>query len=501
MIVFLIYALVIGWLIYKNGFWGLFNDAHLNKRTLLLVFIIKVLAVPAFYLFFKFYYGGITKLDAGKFYSDATVMNDLAYVDFAEYLKMLVGLQDDTPGSFFFNHCIETTNNWENGQVKDFFYNDNRVVIRLHSLIHFIAFKSYFVHALFSCFFSYIGLFFIYKTLKEFFLNKELYLYVMISLFPTLWLYSGGLLKEGITLLFFGLLLFQIKKIVRHPSSVKTFLMLIPLLFISVLLKPYLLFYGAVFFMLFFIIQKHIVKYKTGVFMVSLLLACILINFSSILLKKQSLLQAAQKREQEFMDLSKGGIFLLDSIKFVRVAYDTNRVKRVKDKPEHFTIKKGIAYTYWEHSHQQDTLICSNNEDTLTHYSLVYMLPKAGSVINVIDGSNNFAIIALRSFYYTILHPFFFNAKGLMQQFASLENLLLILALLTSVLGIICSRDKKLPGIAFLLFGLSLFILIGFTTPNSGAIMRYRAPAAIFILMSALYFLEEIKLFLRKIFN
>ncbi|MGZ4099982.1 MAG: hypothetical protein ACXVNM_13935, partial [Bacteroidia bacterium] len=77
MTAFIVYVLIFCWLIYKNDFFGIFKDQHLSKKILLYVFILKILAVPAFYLFFKISYGGITKLDAGKFYADSVVMNNL----------------------------------------------------------------------------------------------------------------------------------------------------------------------------------------------------------------------------------------------------------------------------------------------------------------------------------------------------------------------------------------------------------------------------------------
>jgi len=428
-------------------------------------------------------------------------MNNLAYINFPEYLKMLVGLQDDSQGSFFFKTCIDTTYNWDNGPVKDFLYNDNRIVIRIHSLLHFIAFGSYFVHALFSCFFSFIGLFFIYRAFREYFQGKEKVFFLILCLFPTLWLYTGGLLKEGLTILFLGLILFSLKKLLQERIQIKNILLFIPLLFISLLLKPYILFYALLFFGLFQLISRTSLKFKSLIFIGSLISTVILVNFAAIAIKKKSLLQAAYQREKEFMDLSTGGIFLLDSVKFVRVPYDTNLVERVFNKPDSYRIKKGVHYTYWEHTHQQDTLYCAYNTNSASTYSLVYILPKAGSTINVIQGSSNFPVIIARSFYYTMLHPFFYNAKSAMQLFASFENLFLIVCVIISFIGLLISKSEKLPAIAFILFGISLFIMIGISTPNSGAIMRYRSPAAVFIIISALYFIPLKKLsagFLKK---
>jgi hypothetical protein len=433
-------------------------------------------------------YGGIDNLDAGKFYHDSVILNDLAYKNVGEYMKMLFGLQDDSEGSYFFKTCIDTTHNWSNGQVKDFFYNDNRVVIRIHSLLHFIAFKSYFVHALFSCFLSFTGLFFIYRTFKQFFENKEILFFLVLALFPTLWLYTGGLLKEGITIFFFGLTLFYTRKLFSSQRNLRSTVFFLFLFFISLLLKPYILFFSVIFFSLFWMIYNSTFLFKALIFFTALVIFSVALNYGAILIKKKTLISAGFKREMEFKDLSTGGIFLLDSVKFVRVPYDTTFVERVVEKPNYFRIKPGVSYTYWEHSHQQDTLFCKSNTDAITTYSLVYKLPKAGSSIDVVQGSHNLFLISARSLYYTLFHPFFFNAKGIMQLFASTENLLLILSVLITIIGIVLQKKDRFPAIIFLAFGLIVFIIIGFTTPNSGAIMRYRSPAALFLIISALYY-------------
>ena len=494
MIVFIIYLLIFALLIYKNGFFKLFNDEQVTKKTFSFIFIIKALAVPAFYFLFVKLYGGIEKFDAGKFYADAKVMNHLAFVNFPEYLKMLFGLQDDSEGSYFYKTCIETTFNWDNGASKNYMYNDNRIVIRIHSLLHFIAFNSYFVHGLFSCFFSLIGLTYLYKSFKEFFSGKEIWLLLTICFFPTLWLYTGAVLKEGLTIFLLGCSIYNIKKIIGLRINIFNILWMIILIFMSLLLKPYILFYALVYFSLFFGIHTFYKgKNKTLLFLSSLIIIVLIANFASILIKHSSFKKAAFEREKEFADLAKGGIFLLDSVKFVRLEYNYNLVKKVPGKKNYQTIKKNVPYTYWENSHQQDTLYCIANMDTLTQYALIYDLPAAGSNFDIGINQHHLFVSICKSLYYTLANPFFYNAKKLMQLFASVENLILIVSIFIVLIGIVRNKKDGFIPLAFIFFGLSLFIVIGITTPNSGALLRYRAPAAIFIIVASLYYVQGFK--------
>ncbi|MDO8999558.1 MAG: hypothetical protein Q7W45_07325 [Bacteroidota bacterium] len=502
MIVSLIYLLIILFLIYKNNFFGLFKDETISSKTFSILFLLKALAIPAFYVVYKKMYGGLEKFDAGKFYSDATILNDYAKTDFFGYLKVLFGFQNEAPGTILFDNYLTNTDNWDNGRLKDFFYNDNRIVIRFHSLIHFIAFNSYHVHALFSCFLSFIGLSFLYKAIKEFFIGKELFVLLILCLLPALWFYTGAVLKEGLAIFVLGCLFFQIKNLFKRKFSINSILFLLFLLFISLLLKPYVLFFAAFYFTVFFIILHFSkIKYKSLVLISTIALIIFTLNSLSVIFKNKSLFEAAIWHQRVFSDASKGGIFLLDNEKFVRLEYDSTLVKKVIDKPNYYTIKQNSPYIYWEHSHQQDTLFASSNSDTISQYKLVYQLPKSGSNISLNSNSTNLFEISASSLYYSLFHPFFFNSKSMLQHLASLENLLIIISLIIIFIGIIQNKKEKFPAITFVLFAILLCLLIGLTTPNSGAIFRYRSPGVIFILLGALYYLPISKNTESKISN
>jgi hypothetical protein len=192
--------------------------------------------------------------------------------------------------------------------------------------------------------------------------------------------------------------------------------------------------------------------------------------------------------------MSRGGIFLRKKPLFVRVDYDTSLVKRVPATDSLYTIRRGVRYNYWEDSHNKDTLVCLSNEDTTGIFELAYIIvPGRSNIPAAAYGKSPVRKIAA-GLYFSLLHPFFFNARGLAGWIASLENLLLLCALLVVAWhyarrarrGFSGAAHPLLP-VAFLSFALCEFIVIGFTAPNVGAIIRYRAAAALFILLAALY--------------
>ena len=69
----------------------------------------------------------------------------------------------------------------------------------------------------------------------------------------------------------------------------------------------------------------------------------------------------------------------------------------------------------------------------------------------------------------------------------ALENAILAFALaFAAFMAAKRKRDTLLP-VAFITLALLECVLVGYTAPNAGAIFRYRAPSAVFIVMAALY--------------
>jgi hypothetical protein len=490
LIVCCIYLILLLLLIRYNGFFGIFNDSKITRRQFGLFLFLKALAIPVFYILYQKMYGGIEKFDAGKFYHDAKIINGIATKDFALYLRILFGLQNDSPLSYDFLMLTDTVN-WDNGIVKDFLYNDNRVLIRVHSVVHFIAFNSYFVHALFSCFLSYIGIVFLYKTLQEFFAGKELWVLMVLCFFPGLWFYTGALLKEGLVFFVFGCGIYQLKKFSHNTITLKGSALLIFLVFVSLFLKPYLLFFGFIYFTSLFLIYRKIKNnYRLVSFILIILGSVFILNALALLVRKKSLIEAAYTHQRIFAGAAKGGIFLANDYRYVELPYDTTFIKKVPGKKDIFTLKKNISYVYHEKSTGYDTLNCSSNNDTLTHYSLVYKIPESTSNIDLGKYSQNPIILAASCLYYSLCYPLFYNARNPLQFLASFENILLLLSLANTCFYLIIGEKERFLPFGFLLFALILCLLIGLTTPNSGAIFRYRSPVVIFILLSALYYIE-----------
>lgn len=501
MIAFVAYLLLITGLIYYTGFFKLLNDTAISRKQITFLFLVKVLAVPAFYLVYERVYGSVDKFDSGKFFHDARILNGIAFTDFGTYLKILFGLQNEHTGSYDFL-VLSNTLNWDNGIGEDYLYNDNRVVIRIHSLIHFIAFDSYFVHGLFNCLLSFIGMVYLLKTFKSFFNGNELLVLLTLCFFPSVWFYTGAPLKEGITFFLLGLLLFQTKKTLSGINIAQNMILLLVQLWCACLLKPYVLIYAFVCFVIFYHLHNtSSVKKKFSVFVLIVFSFGILLNTVSILIKNTSLVEVAFKRQHTFSEASKGGLLLSDNERFIQLPYDTLLIKKVKHKDGYYTLKEGIEYRYRTADSVNDTLTSAINKDTIHVYKLLDKVVASKSNLEVPEHSVSKLKATIYYLYYTLYYPFFFNAKSALQWMASLENMLIVLAQLVICIGFFRNKKSHFLPLVFLFFALSECLMVGITTPNSGAIFRYRGPAVLFMLLAAIYYLEPLKMYVRKRFE
>ena len=492
MLSFILYLLLLLSLIYYNGFFRLFSDDIITRKQWTLLFLGKALAVPVFYLTYTKLYGGIEKFDTGKFYNDVLVLSDLVRTDFGFFVKLILGLQDDTPGSDEYLRAVKETYNWNNGTLKDYLYNDNRIVIRTHMLLNVIAFGSYLTHGLFNCFLSFIGILFLYKTFKEWFREKELLVLMVLCFFPSLWFYTGALLKEGLTVCVLGCSLYSLKTVITQRFSLKNGCVLLICTLLSFLLKPYLLVYALLVFSVLFALQaSQKMINKSLVFILLMALIGFLANLVSIQAKGRSLTEAAMEHHRRFVGMTKGGIFLTGNGNYVRLKNDTSQLIRVTTKKDFYQIRKNATFMYWKGSNRIDTFYCQNNSDTLSEYQLVYIIPESQSNLTISFVSPVHTVFS--SLYYTLFYPNPLRAKNLLQRLASIENILLLITLLLVIYGLIRTSKSRFLPLVFLFFAGSLCVLIGITAPNSGAIFRYRSPALLFILLSALYYYKGFK--------
>jgi hypothetical protein len=435
-------------------------------------------------------YGSIQYSDTGNYYRDSKAIHDISNTSFKEFFKVIFGLTENGKGSFVFESYLKHTTTWDQSS-EEIMYNDNRLMLRFHALIHFISLGNYYVHALFSCLLGFLGINWVYKTFKDSFKGKELYFFLIWVLFPGVWFWTGALFKEGPALFLMGWLLVSLKRtILLKKYSFKNSSMTLIGIVLSFLFKPYLMLPVMMATFLFFAALRFT---RTGIafkYIFAFSLMLLFGNLACSILFKKDAVKILSQRQRDFLDMSEGGLFLLGPDKFIRTQYDYSLLEIDSSQAEiKAKIKQGVPYTYWEHSHQQDTLYCLSNADTSTNYTFLYYVPRAHSTLHgpKLDGSwASFIKSVPYAEYICTLKPFFFDARNIPDVMSSLENLLILAAILFFLYSRLRHRSGNPYYCYFLSIPFLVFLFIGMTSPNLGAIERYRCLVVPFILITAL---------------
>lgn len=494
MILFTLYFLLVCYLIYRNNFFGIFSDSVLSKTFYLSAFVVKLSALAVFYIVYTKIYGSINYSDTYNFYHDSQIIYSVSEWNFKEFIKLIFGFQDDSEKSELFTKFIRFTSVWDEDK-QEFMYNDNRLMLRFHALLHFISNHNYYVHALFSSLLAFLGINWIYKAFRNLFQGKEIILFSVWLLFPGVWFWTSALFKEGPALFGIGLIFISIQRVISERKySIKNSAMFLMAFLMAFTFKQYTLVPVFCFSVLFCFIYYRLplLNNKGIVYCLAIVISLIIGNLTLKSIKDKTIIESLAERQTVFVDMSHGGIFLLDSTRFIRLPYDTTQIiktRYVNSEEEYVKIKAGATFIFWEHTHQQDTLICDNNRDTISEYRLYYIVPKANATIDVkpLDKSLiGLFKITPQVLMITLCRPLFFDARNAMDVLASLENLLILLSFALLIFYKIRYRKGSIWILYWLSMVLVIVMIIGITSPNIGAIERYRALVMPFVVMSAL---------------
>lgn len=406
--------------------------------------------------------------DTMRFMKESKILNNVFYESSKDYFTLLFGFSENKR---LISKYLSETFLWDAGSYT--LVNDSRNLIRLNSVIHFISLGSTFIHNLFMCIISLIGVKQIFLSFEKYTkLNKTLFFFVII-LIPSLIFWTSGILKEPI--LFLGIGLFTRTLLVRDKSWGRVMLGLFSLL-ILLSFKPYNLIctIPAILFVFYnlTILKKSMLK--------SFLAMIITIALGIVIFPNQRVktVNYLSRKQFDFDHIGKGGVFtdLNDSslLYFHMKDYDKIRIN-LKDSSLQIRSKTDVQIVSKKHTFNT---IDSFKEASKEKFKIVYNVGGALSYIKTTPINNSFFQLIKNvpeALINSLLRPFP-NDPGSSLKFFALLELWLIFSLL--LFAIINARKinfiEKRIVFSLLIFIISLSLVIGFTTPVLGAIFRYR---------------------------
>ena len=491
-----IYTIVFCALIYFLPF---FKNTGIKRPYFIGAFLLKLAAGFFLTWIYTKYYPDRQTADIYKYFDDAKIMFS-AFKEhrYGDYAKMLTGIGND---NMYFNDAYYyKMNHW--CRHYDFStYNDNHTIIRFNAFVMLFSSENFNIHTIFLCFVCLLGLTALFKTFAPYFTGKEKLLFLALFLIPSVLLWSSGVLKEGLLLFALGFFFYGFFHVfILKKGIFRNVICLAVFGFFILINKNYLLL--AVLPALLCFLCVHIFKlsrpmlFYTGFYILGFF-ACLL--FSNYCME-DNLLETFYRKQRDFINVSKGGVFIQNDRHFVRIAPDKKVYLDTLSK-NNFKIKAGSAYMYWTNEDLNDTLYVTNSTDTVS-YHLVWDLPLAGSTIAISKLEPTvFSLIktAPLALYNSLCKPGVFSSRSFLERFSALENSCILIFLLVCVWFKKQHYNRNL--FAMCLFTcLVILLLIGYTTPVAGAIVRYKVPIMPFLLMCGILILDEqkLKFFLRK---
>ncbi len=308
-------------------------------------------------------------------------------------------------------------NAWDNNDVV---YNDNRTIIRINALIGLVSMKIYNVHVIFFTFMSMIGLIAIFKAIRLLTPQSPFLVLSIIFLIPGVVFWLSMASKESILMFAMGIMFYTCVSLLTVSKSFLHILGMFLSGFLFVHIKAYFL----------------------------VLITPALIAFSWTIATGNR--YAPLKYMLVYLVF--GGLFF--GAKYITDGFD----------PVQLVFMKRYNFEAFAQAFPMDmSSYIEVPSFTSDWHSVIAAFPDAISSV--------------------LLRPYLWESDSLLITFAAIENVLILLSL---AIGLIYfNRESAIKNsnlIMFcLFFVLSVFVLIGLTTPVMGAIVRYKAPILPFL--------------------
>lgn len=475
-------------ILYKLPF---FKFSYLNKHILPAFFLLKTLVAIALMLVYTYYYTDRKTADIFKFFDDSILLHAVFNAQPSHFFRLLFGIDAANPEQLAHTKQMLFWNNSNPNEL----YNDSRIMIKINALLHFISFGYYGVHLVVFNFLSFVGLVAFYKAFLRFFDNKK-QLFFIIFLIPSVLFWSSGILKESILILALGCLLYAFFEIIHQPLSIQKGILFMVSFTMLIFVKPYIL--GMILPAIFsYWIASKFPQKKALLFYLGTYTALILLGFSiKVINPNYDVLQIIAIKQNNFVNMARGGVYLHDGKKEVYIAYENrNFLTLLSDTT--CKIKPNSHYEYRLRSAKKFTEVTNSNKDE-TIYRITFNAPTSGSLLTVKKLNPTFIsfIKALpAALFNALFKPFIFTSFNPFLLLSGLENLLLFLFMLVVLFfkktAVIINQN-----LLFFTFtiALSILIFVGLTTPVLGAMVRYKIPGLLFLIVGLLSLLDYEKL-------
>ncbi len=454
-------------------YWSFFKKTELSFLFLLSTFFLKVGFGIAYTYIQLHYYKHPLGGDSMIFFNDAKIIYNSYFTFKKDFFKMLFSHQDQSV--YFVDKYYQYMSYWNEG-MQTSFYNDNRLFVKLNTILMFLSHGNIYLHMIIINFASLIGLVALFNGLKLW-LNSLPFRMIAVFFFPTVLLWCSAIHKETFVLFFIGL---SLNTYYNYTKENKFWRLLVLglVLFLSIWIKPYISCFIVAYIVMLLVLQQRPITMRYFTIVYTLILFCGAYFFSQKLDYSYNPWRPLLKKQIEFGFAAEGGFFMFNQHKVVRLNIEDSTVL-LKGTKDSLLIPKGIRYEYWNIANLDKRLLNTSSQAVET-FAVLHKMPKAGSAFQYhlkIESFYEYCRSILLAEFAVLFKPLFFDAHSLMAYFSSIENLFLLLLVLLSVFFLVRKGFKHDSSVYLLLLFITvIFFILGFTVNISGALSRYRAP-------------------------
>lgn len=466
------------WLISRLRF---FQIENIPSYWLIGAFVLKIVFGLGFWYIYTYHYPVRKDADIYKYFDDSKIMFDALHQHPADFFKMFFGFDND---QHLYEAYYSKMQLWA-PRFTHVINMEGHAMIRLSVLFRMFSMGFYQVHNVFVNLLSFAGLVALYKTFAVYAKGKNKFLFIAVFLVPTVLFWGSGVIRESFILFAFGFVVYYAARLINEGVNAKgaiaLFLFLILLFTIKITLCA-LVVLGCIAWY----VSVRVTHWPA---VVNFVLA-VVIGFAGVWALARfthyDYFRAYVTKQVDFINVSNGGVYLLNDKRMAYIPYDKREQLLEQVADSMYKVRAGSSYYYYNMPNSADTNYVYNSKDTLI-YKLYSSAEPAKSTIRIpllTRSPLSFIKNAPAAFINVFARPSFFEANNLFAFIAAIENTIVLLVLIITLLFLNRAILND-PALWFCLFlVLCFYVMIGWVTPSLGAIVRYKAVVFPFLMIA-----------------
>jgi hypothetical protein len=467
----IIYFSLIVFLLYR---WS--NNRYPDMKSWIpLLFSAKLLFALFFLYVYTYHYGGgELTADAGRFFKESEIFHKLFWEHPSMYFKFFFNIESDP---LIVDAYMDDLGHWNAGDRT--LPNDSRNVIRVNSLIYFISNGQILVHFLIFSLISFLATLDLAQFVRKWSTLSFVAVLAVLTLLPSVAFWGSSIIKEPLMLA--GLCLL-IRAVFDDLSFRRRGWRILLGTALMLMFKPYILgiFLVTLVFYLFF--TRLLPRFQLINVMIFFIVGALIAQWSG---KLDSSVELISRQQQDFMNVRDGGLYLEVDEDYYYYVYFAHRDK-FEFKGGGVAVLKEPTGADYAHKRNYKDRKPIQLTDVGGSYRIHLSMSEAGSGIDVTRINGEFwTMIKMvpEVLYNTTIRPLPSDKGSWLKYPAFLENILVFLGLLLITLFARRKLNKHIKRMVWslLLFAFLVFVVVGWTTPVLGAIVRYKVPGVLAI--------------------